>query len=274
MRRGDLILLGTRGSYPVANASFLKYGGNTLALALPLDTTTLIVDGGTGIVDFGRELAGDKGAPRSIDLLFTHFHHDHVCGLLSFLPLYRDGFNVTIHLERSRMEPGQRALKTLFGSPYRPVVWDDLAATISFAELERETNFDGVAVTRHALRHPGGSTGYRLDGNAGSVALVCDYEHPPEGTDEGLVDFCRGAGTILYDSNYTPGEYEAYRGWGHSTWEEGLRLRERAGPGQLVLIHHDPVRDDDGMDRLMAAAREIDPGIVGGREGMVFPVVS
>lgn len=272
MKRGELLLLGTRGSNPVANASCLRYGGNTIALALPLDTTTLVVDGGTGVVDFGRELAADETAPSRIDMLFTHFHHDHVCGLLSFVPLYLPRFEVVIHLERAKLDTGERALKTLFGLPFRPVVWDDLQADITFRELPREAAFDGVRVARHPLDHPGGSTAYRFEGDAGSVVLATDYEQPAGETDARLVDFCRGAGAILYDSHFAPGELAAHRGWGHSTWEMGSRLRAAAGAARLVMIHHAPGRDDAGVEALEAEARRADGAIAAGREGMRFPV--
>lgn len=274
MKRGELVLLGIRGSYPVANGSFLKYGGNTTALALPLPATTLIVDGGTGVVDFGKELAADKSAPARIDIIFTHFHHDHVCGLLSFVPLYLSRFEVVIHLKPGVMEIGRGALKTLFGIPFRPVLWDDLEADISFCDLEEETFFDGVRLTHHKLNHPGDSTAYRFEGDGGSVVLATDYEHPPSGLDEPFVDFCRGAETILYDSHFAPDEYDAHRGWGHSTWEMGHRIREASGAARLIMIHHAPHRDDAGVEALVETAREVDAAIEAGREGMSFSLTA
>ncbi len=272
MRRGDLLLLGTRGSRPVPDASFLRYGGNTLSAALPLESTTLIIDGGTGIVDLGEALARDRFAPGAIDLLFTHFHHDHLCGLLSFRPLYMKRFDVTIHLAPDVIDTGKNALRTLFAAPFRPVEWDNLAAAISFREAPEELRFGGVAVRRHPLRHPGGSYGYRLAAAAGSVVLAWDNEHPPGGVDDGLAGFCRGAGAILYDAQYTPDEYEAHRGWGHGTYEAGARLLHDSGAKRLVLVHHEPARNDDGIDTLLAEARRLEPRIDAGREGMSFPV--
>ncbi len=51
----------------------------------------------------------------------------------------------------------------------------------------------------------------------------------------------------------------------------GYRLIARlAGADRLVLIHHDPRRDDEAMDRLVAEAAEYRPGTQAAREGMVL----
>ena len=38
-----------------------------------------------------------------------------------------------------------------------------------------------------------------------------------------------GADLLIYDATFTDAEMAGHRGWGHSTWEEGLRLKQRAG---------------------------------------------
>ncbi len=63
---------------------------------------------------------------------------------------------------------------------------------------------------------------------------------------------------MIYDSSYTDAEYPRYKGWGHSTWQEGMRIADAAGVGTLAIFHHDPSHDDafmDGVAREAAAAR-------------------
>ena len=71
----------------------------------------------------------------------------------------------------------------------------------------------------------------------------------------------------MYDSQYTPEEYESHRGWGHSTWETGIRLVEEAKAEQLILVHHDPERDDPAIDRLLREAGRRFASIIAAREG-------
>jgi hypothetical protein len=37
-------------------------------------------------------------------------------------------------------------------------------------------------------------------------------------------------------------------GWGHSTWQEAVKLAKAANVKKLVIFHHDPLHDDDFMD--------------------------
>ena len=66
---------------------------------------------------------------------------------------------------------------------------------------------------------------------------------------------------MIYDATYTDDEYPTYRGWGHSTWQEGLKLAKAAGVKQYVVFHHDPSHDDafmDGVAREAAADQAAD----------------
>ena len=82
---------------------------------------------------------------------------------------------------------------------------------------------------------------------------------------ERLVD---RADIMIYDSTYTDDEYPAHKNWGHSTWQEGVRLANAAQVKTLVLFHHDPDHDDDFMDRVAAEAARARPGTAVAREGM------
>ncbi len=61
--------------------------------------------------------------------------------------------------------------------------------------------------------------------------------------DDKLLALAKGADVLIYDSQYTPEEYGAKKGWGHSTFEEGAQLAKAAGARQLVLFHHDPTAE-------------------------------
>ena len=58
--------------------------------------------------------------------------------------------------------------------------------------------------------------------------------------------------------------------WGHSTWQEGVRLANTAGVKRLVIFHHDPSHDDATMDSIAAAAEKLRPGTVVAIEGLTL----
>ncbi len=72
---------------------------------------------------------------------------------------------------------------------------------------------------------------------------------------------------VLFDAAYTEAEYEGRKGWGHSTWQDGVRLARVAGAKKLVLIYHDPAHDDAFMDRIEREAQDTWPHASAAREG-------
>ena len=67
---------------------------------------------------------------------------------------------------------------------------------------------------------------------------------------------------MIYDCMYTDAEFERFRGYGHSTWEQGVRLCEAAGVERLVIFHHRPGRDDADLRQIEAEAQARFPGAI------------
>jgi phosphoribosyl 1,2-cyclic phosphodiesterase len=120
------------------------------------------------------------------------------------------------------------------------------------------------------LNHPNGATGYRIEYGGQSICYVTDTEHKEGQRDQAIVDLIRDSDIVIYDATYTDDEYPKYRNWGHSTWQEGVRLCDAAGAKRLVIFHHDPSHDDAFMDGIAKAAEAMRPGTVVAREGMVL----
>ena len=56
---------------------------------------------------------------------------------------------------------------------------------------------------------------------------------------------------IVYDAAYTSEEYPKFKGWGHSTWEEAIKIADAANvKNTLLLFHHDPSHGDKKMDEI------------------------
>ena len=107
-------------------------------------------------------------------------------------------------------------------------------------------------------------------GGAGqTIVYATDTEHFAC-VDPTLRRLASGADILIYDAQYTPEEYPAKVGWGHSTWEAGAELARAAGVPQLVLFHHDPGRTDSQLELIERAARTALPGTVAAREGMIL----
>jgi len=90
----------------------------------------------------------------------------------------------------------------------------------------------------------------------------------PGKPDENVLALIEGADLVIYDSTYTEEEFPEKVGWGHSTWEEGIRLCRAANVRMLAIFHHDPTHDDAFMEALEIKARETWSGAIIARENM------
>jgi phosphoribosyl 1,2-cyclic phosphodiesterase len=264
-------LWGVRGSIPSPGPLTIGYGGNTACVEIGGAGKVVIVDAGTGIRALGDSLM-QRGI-HDIDLLFSHCHFDHIEGLPFFGPLYRTGSRITMwsgHLNRAGATSAM--VSGLIASPYFPVGPAAFRADITYRDFTNGSLLElapGLTAKTITLKHPGGATGYRLTFNGSSVCYISDVEH--EGTPNGeLVEFVRGTELMIYDAMYKGSEYERYRGFGHSTWEEAIRLADAAAVGHLVLFHHFPGRSDQDLDAIEQEAARARPATVMAREGMEF----
>jgi len=69
------------------------------------------------------------------------------------------------------------------------------------------------------------------------------------------IEFLAGAQLVIHDSQYTLEEYRQRMTWGHSPVERVVDFALAARAERLALFHHDPLRTDDAMDRLVDRAR-------------------
>lgn len=250
---------GVRGSISCSGAEYTRYGGNTSCLEVTAGGRRLIFDAGTGIRPLGLELA--RQAPVDIDIYFTHTHLDHITGLTFFAPLFEKRNAVRLwagHLQEPHTL--KKVVSNLMQAPLYPVSLEVFLARVDFNEFRAgDTLACGDMTMRTVpLNHPQGATGYRVDHGGKSICYITDTEQRDGGLDKGIIALCRDADIMIYDSSYTDAEYPRYKGWGHSTWQEGMRVADAAGVGTLVIFHHDPSHDDafmDGVAREAAAAR-------------------
>jgi ribonuclease BN (tRNA processing enzyme) len=70
------------------------------------------------------------------------------------------------------------------------------------------------------------------------------------------VAFCRDADLVFHDAQYTDEEYKRTHGWGHSTFGDATDLAIEAGVKRLGLVHHDPDRADEELDRQVEFCHE------------------
>lgn len=254
---------GVRGSIPVPGPTTVRYGGNTSCVSVQIQGHWVVFDAGTGIRPLGRRILSENG-DLDISLFLSHVHWDHIQGFPFFAPAMQSRAKLTVHGSDSHDRTLASIVHGQMEGPNFPVSLQQMGAQVGFRPLaegaivpihdERGTPFASVANAR--LNHPNGVLAYRLveSSTGASVVYATDTEHIPGRIDESLVELARNADLLIYDGMYTPEEYPARQGWGHSTWTEGLRVARAAGVRHLAIFHHDPERTDDQLDELARSA--------------------
>jgi len=260
---------GVRGSIPCPGADTARYGGNTSCLEVRCGGQLLILDGGTGIRPLTKAIAGD--GPLDADVFFTHTHLDHICGWPYFTSLL-DADNA-LDVWAGHLLPDHtidEVLNGLLTEPFAPVNLDRVAARVTYHDFEAGETLKpraGIRLRTAPLNHPQEATAYRVEYAGKSICYLTDTEHVPGEPDQNILALIEGADVVIYDSTYTDEEFPAHVHWGHSTWQEGVRLCDAAGAKTFVVFHHDPDHDDDFMDGIAANVEAMRPGSVVAREG-------
>jgi phosphoribosyl 1,2-cyclic phosphodiesterase len=274
VRPGDVSVRfwGVRGSIACPGPDTVRYGGNTACVEIRCGKHLLIMDGGTGLRELGCALL--KNGAIDADLFYTHTHFDHICGLPFFAPAYVRGNKIRLWAGHLLPEHGiEDVLCGMMMAPLFPVPMSLLNTQVSFKDFHHGETLHprpGVTLRTGALNHPNGATGYRVEYGGKSVAYITDTEHKRGGLDANVLALIDGADIFIYDSTYTEAEYPAHVDWGHSTWEEGVRLADAAKVKTFVIFHHDPSHDDAFMDRVASDAQARRAGTIVAREGMVL----
>lgn len=296
---------GVRGSYPIANKDYLKYGGNTACVEINAGGNLIIIDAGTGLIDLGNDLLkkylesgidrGDR-TPVKATLLLSHIHQDHIQGFTFFRPLHIPTTVINVFGNVNYNETLSDELAgLLFGKSF-PLDLGDIAGKLDIHDL-KET--EGIIlkkgkepiIKRFEKDEEGIPQGEE-------VIITCyrSYAHPQEGVlifkiaykdkivvyasdkesylggDKKLANFARNCNLLIHDAQYTTEDYlnsfVPKQGYGHSTYDMAIECKKQTNAEKLVFFHFDPAYNDEKLDTIAQHYKPMGENVQLAYEGM------
>ena len=242
-----LILLGTTGYH--ANDR-----RQTACLMLP--EAGIVFDAGSGFYRVSEYLQTD-----ALEVFLSHVHLDHSLGLTYLFDVRAESpqlGRVTAYLEPDKLAAVKQHLLSDLLFPVMPPL--DLLPMPAEFKLQ-----DGGRLAHFPLRHPGGSVGFRIDWPDRSFAYVTDTTAH---VDAAYVEEIRGVDLLVHECYFVDDCPEQAELTGHSCLMPVVELAAAAEVKKLVLVHINPVYNEDECYDL-AAARKIFPETSIGTDGMV-----
>jgi phosphoribosyl 1,2-cyclic phosphodiesterase len=269
---------GVRGSIACPGPNTVRYGGNTSCVEMRVGGQLLIFDGGTGLRVLGTKLLSEM--PLQANMFFTHSHWDHIQGFPFFVPAFVPGNRFDIY---GAIAPNgstiEQRLNDQMLHPNFPVPLQIMGADLKFRDIEvgETVHIGDIKVQNALLNHPGEAVGYRINWGGRAAAYITDTEHFPDRLDENVLWLARDADVMIYDATYTNEEYHHEKtskvGWGHSTWQEAVKVAKAANVKQLIIFHQDPLHSDEFMDEVAKNTLEVFPNSSIAQEGMVIDLM-
>jgi phosphoribosyl 1,2-cyclic phosphodiesterase/DNA-binding NarL/FixJ family response regulator len=269
--RGYWRTWGTRGSIPVSGPRVARHGGNTSCLEVRIGEHMAIIDAGSGIRDLGMSLL--KEGPRKVPLLIGHTHWDHIQGFPFFTPAYIPGYHLDIYGLSQFGKPLESIFRGQLDRDYFPVEMQDMSARLEFLDLVENPLVVGpIQIYWEMMNHPGATVGFRIESEGTRVGYITDNEFlkgylgSPYGMTakdeivlpyQRIIQFVANVDVLILEAQYTQEEYAKKVGWGHSSIGNACLLAKLAGARKLVITHHDPMHDDEFLERKLDLTKHV-----------------
>lgn len=239
---------------------FGTIGGNTPCVEVTAeDGTKLVFDAGTGI-----RVMGKLGVPQKdfhYNLLFSHFHWDHIQGLPFFDQAYNPNATFDIY---SPYEDMKEYLSNQMVSPYYPVTFDAFTKKINFHTIKPYEHFEigSLKICCVEMSHPGKSYSYRVEEKipgekTRSFVYATDVELSQKDFSKNTGKACvfENADILVLDTQYTVEEAFKKENWGHSAFCYAIDFAEAWNIKTVYLFHHEPTYDDRKLDSILESAK-------------------
>lgn len=268
---------GTRGDVSSPERDKLKYGGNTQCIELksPNPKSKIYIDAGIGLILAGRNIPQEKDI---FHIVLTHYHWDHIQGILPFLPFFMKKNKIYIYGHANSESELKDYLNTLYMYVFSPLGTIDYYSAMVYYrpfQIGQEFEVEGIKFKPMRLNHGDYTMGFRVTENDKSFVLASDHEaNMKSRLNDTLINESRGADLLIHNCKYTDEDYLKHEHQGHSSISGAVENAKLAEIKKLALIHYNPYYNDAKIDKMIEFGKSIDDDIevFGAREGNVLTI--
>ncbi len=279
---------GVRGSHPVVNENFLKYGGNTACVEVIAGNHHIILDGGTGIIPLGDKIFQEHISsadnvfdrkPMNITILLSHVHQDHIQGLNFFKPMNVHTTSFSLFGYSGFDDYLDETLSELIFGKSFPINFNDITADYCVSDinetdiiildeknkkpvLKRIEASDDIKPKKDEViisfmksnAHPNfGVMCFKISYKDKNIVYATDTECYTGGSKK-LELFAKDTDLLIHDSQYTQEDYLSNvlpkQGFGHSTFDMAFDAAMASNAKRLAFFHFDPSYNDEKLTNI------------------------
>ena len=262
---------GVRDGISTPGKDTVRYGGNTPCVEMCLGTKRLIFDGGSGLRVLGNHLL--RQMPVEAHIFFSNCHWDRLQGFPFFVPAFIPINHFHLYgAPTAEGESMQQRLSNQMLPPNFPVPIQVMGAKLEFYQItpDNQVFLDDIVIKTSYLNHGQRSLGYRITWRGCSVVYATapdeymgheDFRELVKDTDLLILAAPR---PVKQEISFTDLEF---------LWLERVRLAKASGVKALVLSNYDPEYDDDLLDSLAVAVKNVFVNGSLAQEGIVIPMI-
>lgn len=239
-------IYGAMGGVPIHMPGKSAYGINSTCFGLIYEDDLLVLDAGTGIA-----LLNNEPDIEHLDVVLGHLHFDHLIGLPRLNRLFQKN-SITFHTISRSDQTLEEQILGPFKPPYWPVPLANCPVLTNELFVGKTSIVSGFNVTPFLAEHPDDTTSFVITRDNKKIVYMLDNEIQLMSSDkyEKLVEYCKDADLLIYDSAYTSEDYIGKEGFGHGTVTEGKKLYTDSNSKCIIFAHFDALYTDEKIDSM------------------------
>ena len=217
----------------------------------------IILDAGTGMFRVRDLIQTD-----TLDIFLSHVHLDHSVGLTFLYDILFEKklSRVTVHVAEDKIAAICNHLHSQDLFPVEP--------NYEIVPLQPQSSVAGVKIRAVDLEHPGGSNGFILKHEGGSLAYITDTTARE---DASYIEDIAEVDVLVHECYFPDGWEEKAKLTGHSCLTPVAKVAAAAKAERLILVHINPLSEaEEPFD--LATVKGIFNNVEVAKDRMIVPL--